>query len=77
VYCWQKTNLSLLQGEGGPEAAISKSMGKTAHSLWKFIGLGPVSGSLAAGNHNFSAGNQLDCWPRINVFYLLYFLFFF
>ena len=70
VHCWQETNLSLLQGEGGLEAAVSESMGKTAHSVWKLVRLGPVSGSLAAGDHNFSARNQLDRRPRINAFFL-------
>lgn len=59
VHSGQKTDLPVLQREGGPEENLLESLGETAHALRATVGLDKVARGVAAPGIVYSARNKL------------------
>ncbi|XP_058041257.1 E3 ubiquitin ligase RNF121 isoform X2 [Ahaetulla prasina] len=55
VHCGEETDLSILQGESGPQADVQQSLGEATHDVRTAAGLAALPGGLAAGHHRTGA----------------------
>lgn len=61
----KEADMSLLQGEGGPEEDVQQSLGKASCHVWTAARLASILGSLAACHHWPGTRHQLHPGPRV------------